>query len=290
MSNPSRFLIRDGYPKSSRDQFGEVGMRLAWELYRDMVRKYVPDAEYDVWFASDAPTEGPADVPSYDGILWPGCNLTVYHDNDPRVTNQLDLAQRAYEAGIPQFGTCWGIQIAVYAAGGAVGPNPKGREMGIGRKIRLTDAGRAHPMFRGKPPVYSHFVSHDDEVKELPPGATLLAGNDFSRVQAAEVRHRNGVFWGLQYHPEYDLHEMARLIVAREEKLVRQGLFLGHEDLVRYVDRLEALAGDPGRKDLRWQLGIDEDILSDEIRQCEFINWLGAQVNASKSRSISKQP
>ncbi|MBN2311910.1 MAG: type 1 glutamine amidotransferase, partial [Candidatus Hydrogenedentes bacterium] len=81
-------------------------------------------------------------------------------------------------------------------------------------------------------------------------------------------------FWATQYHPEYDLHEVARLIIAREEKLVRQGMFLGHEDLVVYVDRLEALAADPGRKDLRWQLGIGDDVLTDEIRQCEFVNWL----------------
>ena len=73
--------------------------------------------------------------------------------------------------------------------------------MGIGRKIRLTEEGRAHPMFDGKPEVYSHFVSHDDEVTRLPPDATLLAGNDYSRVQAVEVRHGRGIFWGVQYHP-----------------------------------------------------------------------------------------
>lgn len=281
MAKALRFLIVDGYPKSSREQFDDVGMRLAWELYRDMLGKYVPDAAHDVWFASDAPTGAPADASDYDGILWPGCNLTVYHDDDPRVTNQLDLARRSFEAGTPQFGTCWGIQIAVYAGGGAVAPNPKGREMGIGRKMRLTEAGRAHPMFKGKPAVYSHFVSHDDEVTELGNGMTLLAGNDFSRVQAVEVKRGNGAFWGIQYHPEYDLHEMARLIVAREEKLVGQGLFLDHDDLVGYVDSLEALAADPGRKDLRWQLGIDDDILSDQTRQCEFINWLEDQVGAA---------
>ncbi len=280
MSNPLRFLIIEGYPEPSRDEFNEVGMRLAWELYRDMLRTYVPDAEFDVWFASDEPEQAPADPTRYTGILWPGCNLTVYHDDDPRVTSQVELVRRAYKAGVPQFGTCWGIQIAVYAAGGTVAPNPKGREMGIGRKMRLNDAGRAHPMFAGKPPIYSHFVSHDDEVQKLPPGATVLAGNDFSHVQAVEVKHANGIFWGIQYHPEYDLHEMARLIVAREEKLVRGGLFIDHDDLVRYVDRLEALAADPERKDLRWQLGIDDDILADEIRQCEFINWLRSQVKA----------
>lgn len=278
MPKKLRFLITDGYPEPSREKFNDVGMRLAWELYRDMLGNYVPDAEVDVWFASDAPSDAPAELASYDGLLWPGCSLTVFDVEKESVTSQHDLVRRAYEEGIPQFGTCWGIQIAVYVAGGTVRPHPRGREMGIGRKMRLTEAGRNHPMFRGKPLVYSHFVSHDDEVTELPPGATLLAGNDFSRVQAVEVKYERGVFWGIQYHPEYDLHEMARLIVAREERLVKQGLFRDHDDLVQYVDRLEALAADPERKDLRWQLGIDDDILRDDIRQCEFINWLRDQV------------
>ncbi len=37
-------------------------------------------------------------------------------------------------------------QIAVAAAGGVCARNPRGREMGIARKIALTPEGRAHPM------------------------------------------------------------------------------------------------------------------------------------------------
>ncbi|HNR34486.1 MAG TPA: gamma-glutamyl-gamma-aminobutyrate hydrolase family protein [Candidatus Hydrogenedentes bacterium] len=156
MAAVPRFLIVDGYPKASRDEFNHVGMRLAWELYRDMLLTYLPDAEYDVWLSSDPGTVSPASnkLEKYAGVLWPGCNITIYHHDDPRVIAHLDLAQRAYEVGVPQFGTCWGIQLAVVAAGGEVKANPKGREMGIGRKIRLTEAGRVHPMYEGKPAVF----------------------------------------------------------------------------------------------------------------------------------------
>ena len=126
----------------------------------------------------------------------------------------------------------------------------------------------------GKPLVFDGFVSHDDEVTRIPPGAELLAGNDFTGVQALAVTHRKGVFWATQYHPEYDLHEVARLTVAREEKLIRLGFFRDREEMVRYVGCMEALAAEPHRKDIRWQLGIDDDLLSDAIRQCEFVNWL----------------
>ena len=275
MATGPRFLVLDGYPKESRDQFDEVGMRLAWVLYRDMLLQYVPEAQCDLWLSSDDPKGGPtdADLKDYAGILWPGCNLTVYHD-EPRVHCQLDLAKRAYAVGVPGFGSCWGIQVAAYVAGGKVEPHPKGREMGIIRDVRVTEEGLGHPMFEGKPRVYSHFVSHDDYITELPEGAVCLARNDWSPVQAAAIKYLEGEFWAVQYHPEYDLHELARLIVAREPKLVKQGLFLGHDDLTAYVERLEALAADPSRTDLRWQLGIDDGVLDDNIRQREFINWL----------------
>jgi GMP synthase (glutamine-hydrolysing) len=214
----------------------------------------------------------------YDGILWTGCNLTIYHLDDVRVTRQIEFAQKSYEVGTPGFGTCWGIQMAAVAAGGEVRMNPRGREMGIARKIRLTAEGLQHPMLEGKPPLFNAFISHLDEVTQLPPGAVLLASNDFTRVQAIEVKHKKGTFWAAQYHPEYDLHEMARLIVAREPKLVAESFFRNHEDLLQYVDKLETLARNPGRKDLRWQLDIDDDVLSDQVRQVEFRNWINKLV------------
>jgi GMP synthase (glutamine-hydrolysing) len=271
-----RFLIIDGYSKQSRDDFDTAGMKHAGVLYSQMLLDHLPGAQFDLLYTSDPGTQVPdvKAIGAYAGVLWPGCNLTVYQTDDPRVSVMIELCNRVFEAGVPQFGTCWGIQLPVFVAGGEVKANPKGREMGIGRKIRLTEAGKKHPMMKGKPAVYNHFVSHDDEVTRLPEGSALLAGNDFSQVQAVEIRYKNGVFWGLQYHPEYDLHEMARLMVAREKKLTEIGFFRGHADFQEYVDRLEELHANQDRKDLRWQLGIDDDVLSAATRQREFINFI----------------
>ena len=275
MSHAPRFLVLDGYPKESRDQFDDVGMTLAGILYENMLLEYLPEASCDIWYTSDAPGEVPSDkeLADYAGILWPGCNLTVYHD-DERCRCHLDVARRGFDIGVPGFGSCWGIQVPVYVAGGSVEPHPQGREMGVIRNIHVSDAGRQHPMFEGKPAVYSHFLSHDDYITRLPEASTLLAGNAYAPVQAATTKYLNGEFWGVQYHPEYDLHELARLIIAREPKLVNQGIFQGSEDLMAYVERLEALHADPARTDLRWQLGIDDTVIDAGIRQREFINWL----------------
>ena len=149
--------------------------------------------------------------------------------------------------------------------------------MCLARLIRLTSAGLKHALTQNKPPVYNAFISHIDEITRLPRGAKLLATNDFTRVQAISVTHKKGTFWATQYHTEYNLHDMARLIVARESKLVAEGFFLGHDDLLRHVKRLQTLYRHPTRRDLRWQLDIEDDILSDAMRQIEFSNWIRYQ-------------
>ncbi|MEW6237093.1 MAG: type 1 glutamine amidotransferase [Candidatus Omnitrophota bacterium] len=276
MKETMRFLIVDGYSKQSRDELEAAGMSLAWDLYAKMLQRHLPAAEYAVLLPTDPGVDAPTDqeIESYAGILWTGCNLTIYDENDASVKSQLQLARKAYELGTPGFGSCWGIQMAAYAAGGKVEANPKGREMGIARKIQLTPEGRNHPMFEGKESTFIGFISHLDHITELPPGGIRLAGNDFTHVQAIAVTHKKGTFWGVQYHPEYDLHEMARLIVAREPKLIPGGFFKDHDDLMQYVEKMEALNEQPERKDLRWQLAIDNDVLSPDVRQQEFANWI----------------
>jgi GMP synthase (glutamine-hydrolysing) len=283
MTTSLRFLIIDGYPKHSRDELEQAGMKLAWKLFADMLLQHQPSAAYDILLPSDPGVDMPSikDLHKYAGIIWTGCNLTIYDTDNRSVSGQIELAKNAYEIGVPSFGSCWGIQMAAYAAGGEVEANPKGREMGMGRKIYQTPAAYDHPMFEGKPRVFEGFVSHDDMVTKLSPGGVLLAANSFAPIQAIAVTHKNGTFWGTQYHCEYDLHEMARLIVAREKKLIKAGFFRSHEDLIGLVDRMEALAKEPDRKDLRWQLAIDDDVLSDSIRQCEFVNWLNKLVLAT---------
>jgi GMP synthase (glutamine-hydrolysing) len=279
MTSTLRFLIIDGYPKASRDEFDVVGMKYAWRLYAEMLKKHLPEAEYSLWLPSDHPVPPDGQGPeSYAGILWTGCNLTVYHLDDVRVTRQIEFAKKSYEVGTPGFGTCWGIQMAAVAAGGEVRANPRGREMGMARKIRLTAEGLRHPMLEGKPPVYNGYISHLDEVTQLPPGGVVLASNDFTHVQAIEVKHQKGTFWATQYHPEYDLHEVARLITARAPKLLAEGFFQSQEALRQYVEKLETLHQDPNRKDLRWELDIDGDVLSDQLRQVEFRNWINKLV------------
>ncbi|RME74264.1 MAG: type 1 glutamine amidotransferase, partial [Chloroflexi bacterium] len=205
------------YPRHSRERFDRSNVGHPHNFYMDFLKRYVPNASVDVLFIADLDVSLPTgtNLSSYDGYIWTGSDLTIYHHDDLRVTRQIELARAIYEAGVPCYGSCWGIQMAATAAGGEVRKNPNGREWGIGRNIRRTEASTQCALLTGKPDRYDGFEMHLDEVYRLPPGATLLATNDHTPVQALEVRHKNGVFWATQYHPEYNLYEMARLISAR---------------------------------------------------------------------------
>jgi GMP synthase (glutamine-hydrolysing) len=279
MSGDPRFLVVDGYTREAREGLAAGGASIAADLYAAMLRRFVPNAPVDRVFPSDPGSSLPegAALEAYDGIAWTGCSLTVF-DDDPRVKRQIEFCRAAFDAGVPSFGSCWALQIAVVAAGGLCRANPRGREMGIARKVHLTPAGRAHPMYAGKTGVFDAFISHVDEVTHLPSTAVLLASNQFTHVQAASVTHGNGTFWALQYHPEYDLHEMARLIYCRRSKLAELGFFRDEAQALAYVDQLEALHADPSRYDIAWALGIDDDIMRPEVRQCEVSNWIAQQV------------
>ncbi|RKX82968.1 MAG: type 1 glutamine amidotransferase [Spirochaetes bacterium] len=275
-----KFLIIDAYPEKSRAALNDAGMSYAWELYAGMVKRVLPAAEYTVFHPSDVGAEFPGkhNLEQYDGVLWTGADLTIFHTHVPSIKAQIDLAENVFDVGVPSYGSCWGIQMAAAAAGGEVLANTKGREMGIGRKILLTEEGRNHPMMKGKPFVFDAFESHYDIVVKPPEGTVVLAENEFSGIQAMSVTHKKGTFWSVQYHPEYNLHEMSRLTVVREKVLIEGGFFENPEDLEKHVERWELLHSHPDRSDLKWQLGIDEDILNIEIRQQEFSNWVNALV------------
>ncbi len=277
--------IINGYPASSRATLSKVGMKHAHELYKNFLHKYVPTARVDLLFPADVDATLPtgAEIASYDAFIWTGSDLTIYKD-DPRVTRQVELCRAIYKAGIPQFGSCWGIQMAAVAAGGEVKRNPKGREWGIARNICRTEEGKHSLLLKGKPNCYDAFIMHLDEVTRIPPGGKLLATNEHTRVQALAVHYLKGTFWATQYHPEYNLYEMSQLIAARAAALVKEGFFTNEAEVRLYAEKMEQLHKTPNDKVLRAELDIGDDIIDPQIREQELRNWIDYLVLPSLRR------
>ncbi len=268
--------IINGYPKPNREVLAASKVAQAHDLYLNFLKNMAPNGNFDILYVADLDVRLPegTSLQSYDGYIWTGSNLTLYHDV-PEVTRQIELSRAIYEAGVHQFGSCWGVQMAAMAAGGDVKLNPRGREWSIARGITLTGAGQDHPMYTGKQHKFDGFIMHLDEVTQVPAGGTLLAANGHTPVQALAVKYPGGgEFWATQYHPEFTLYEMARLLIARKAPLTKEGFFNEESEVEALADKMTALSKDPENSNLRQELNINDDILSDKIRQAEVENWL----------------
>ncbi|MDH5371368.1 MAG: type 1 glutamine amidotransferase [Acidimicrobiia bacterium] len=273
---PHRFCIVNCYPAASRDNFDRSNVGHPHEMFKDFLRREAPNATTELVYVADPDFALPADasISDFDGFIWTGSDLTVYNEEDPRVQSQVTFAKELMQQGAASWGSCWGIQLASLVSGGEVAVNPRGREWGIAREIRLTGAAAASPMHDGKPEVFDGFIMHLDEVTRLPDGTPLLATNVHTPIQAAIIEDGAASFWSTQYHPEYNLYEMGRLIAARGKALVREGLFPDETAVAEYAAKMMRLYANPDSTELRAELGVSDDIIDPQIREIELRNWL----------------
>ena len=271
----TRLLMLEGNTLASQKQAKLLGVRTATEVYMHAISAHFPDIEMDVIHAEDRGQSMPhgRTFADYDGLVISGSGLHAY-DTSFEVINQIEVLKSFAETGKPILGSCWGLQIAVIAAGGKVVKNPNGREIGFARKISLNTQGRAHPFMAGKPTVYDAPCIHYDEIGELPATATLLSSNAHSQVQAAIIPLGQSEVWAVQYHPEFDLLQMRMLLTLYEQNMYDQNFMADKDSFKSYTQKLDTLANNPDDKAMAWQLGIDTDITDDAIRRAELINWV----------------
>lgn len=274
-----RFLVIEGNSPQTMAEHVDAGGIPASKGYSDLLRELVPGAIVDICYPGDPAASLPAGeaLEGYDGIAITGSALHVYNGG-PEVMRQVDLVKTALDTGTPLFGSCWGLQVITAAAGGSVRKNPKGREIGFGRGIRLTEAGRKHPMYVGKLDVFNAPTVHLDEVEVLPAGTTVLASNAMSSVQAVEIRTNGSVAWAVQYHPEYPLRELAAIVRRIGTRLIGEGFFAHEQDMISFAQDLDALDRDPACKRLSWRHGISQNVLDVKLRVSEVANWIEFQV------------
>lgn len=282
---PPRLLVIEGNTAEARARQAKHNGSTYSDAYAEVLRGMAAGAVVDICFPTDHGANLPdaGGIAGYDGVAITGSALNIYL-GEAESLRQVELARAVFEAGVPFFGSCWGLQVAAVAAGGTVVRSDKGREIGVARKIVLTDAGRGHDLHAGKGPAFDAPAVHTDEVGERPEGMTVTATNAFSAVQAAEIRAGKGMFWGVQYHPEFTLAEMARIISRYGRTLVEDGFFKDLDELKAHVADLHALDADHGRNDIAWRLGLDADVIEPYRRQTEIRNWVERMVLPEMSR------
>jgi GMP synthase (glutamine-hydrolysing) len=281
---PLRFLVVEGNIRDDRERHrADFGMTPS-QSYGASLRAIAPAATCDIVCPADEGAALPdgAGIAGYDGVFLTGSALHVYDATAP-ILRQVDFAREVYRAGVPFFGSCWGIQIGAVAAGGAVSANPKGREIGFARRITRTGAGAGHALLAGRPAAWDAPAIHLDVVATLPPEADVLATNGLSEVQAAEFRFAGGRFWGVQYHPEFSLAEVAAILRRMRASLVAEGFCRDEAEVEAYCVMLAEVDSSPDRTDLAWRLGLDADVTVPMRRMLELANFITARVLPARS-------
>jgi GMP synthase (glutamine-hydrolysing) len=280
-----RLLVMEGNSPHTRAEHTAAGGVPSSQGYAELLQELLPSAIVDICFPGDPGANLPdlLALEGYDGVTITGSSLHIYNGGI-EITQQIELARAVLAAGTPIFGSCWGLQILNVAAGGSVRRNPKGRELGFGRSIRLTAEGRKHPMYVGKPDVFNAPTVHLDEVETLAPGMTVLATNAVSDVQSAEIRCNGALAWGVQYHPEYPLREIAAIVRRIGPRLIGEGFFLHEADIDVFASDLDALDRNPADKRLAWRYGISHNVLNKKLRVGEIANWLEFQVLPARAK------
>jgi GMP synthase (glutamine-hydrolysing) len=123
------------------------------------------------------------------GIILSGGPASVYAENAPTCD------PRIFELGVPVLGICYGMQIGCEILGAQVKP-AQSREYGR-TSLEIHDH---TDLLKGLPEHTTVWMSHGDQVNQLTQDFESLAQTP--TCPFAAVRHRNGLFFGVQFHPE----------------------------------------------------------------------------------------
>lgn len=192
------------------------------ELDADLVEFPVTDGQFPPTFEEKSHT-----IP-FDGIVVTGSRSSVCED-EPWIRDTREWVDTALDHGLPALGICWGHQLLADVLGGTV--EPMGEcELGYRTVRHFGDA-----LFDGVPESFTVFTTHFDAVTELPPGAELIAENDYG-IHG----FRDGNVVGIQSHPEYDI-ETAEA-VTRRKSLPAERIEAVCEDITdeRYAEAMSA--------------------------------------------------
>ena len=201
------------------------------------------------------------------GVILSGGPASVYEENAPLAPTWI------YEKQLPVLGICYGMQVLTHQLGGRVMVGAK-REYG---HAVLHQNARDNPIFADLPPSLPVWMSHGDQIQELPPGFRPLAYTDNAPVVV--MGNDTGII-GLQFHPEVSHTPQGKAIL--ENFLYKicgcQGLWTPENFVQEAIDRI-CQQVDKGRVICALSGGVDSAVVATLVHRavgnqltCIFVN------------------
>ena len=252
-------LVVEGNLQEENDCFKKNGIPTHAESLKESLSYYTKDLNIDVFNPCSEKSFDKIlpDIKKYHGLIWGGSSLNIYNDT-PEIRKQLEFMKNCQNKVKNILAICWGMQVAVTAAGGQVkkANNP---HIGIAKEITLNKNGLNHNLYKDKDSQFNSPAFNFDEVVKIPENGICLASNKVNKVQSLYFETNQTKIWGLQYHPEITYEKMISLINFRKRRLIEtRKVFKNENDIENHVSFIE-----------------NEILTSDkEKRMLELKNWL----------------
>ena len=253
-------LIVEGNLREENENFSKVGIQTHTESLKDSLNYFTDELKFDVVNpSSDQNIQFISDkLQNYDGLIWGGSSLNIYNDT-PEIRKQIEFMKDCQKKVKKILAICWGMQVAVTAAGGQV-KKANNSHVGIANEIQVNEKGINHPLYKNKDKKFNSPAFNFDEVVRLPDKAVCLASNRINKIQSLYFEINKTKVWGLQYHPEITYEKMISLIQFRKDRLIEnRKVFKDEEEVNKHISTI--------KKEIA--------VASKDKRMVELKNWLG---------------
>ena len=253
-------LIVEGNLREENENFSKVGIQTHTESLKDSLNYFTDELKFDVVNpSSDQNIQFISDkLQNYDGLIWGGSSLNIYNDT-PEIRKQIEFMKDCQKKVKKILAICWGMQVAVTAAGGQV-KKAYNSHIGIANEIQVNEKGINHPLYKNKDKKFNSPAFNFDEVVRLPDKAVCLASNRINKIQSLYFEINKTKVWGLQYHPEITYEKMISLIQFRKDRLIEnRKVFKDEEEVNKHISTI--------KKEIA--------VASKDKRMVELKNWLG---------------
>ena len=216
-----KILIVEGNLKEENNNFSKSGIPTHTESLKESLSFFTNSLDLDVVNPSSDTNINLVikDLKKYDGLIWGGSSLNIYNDTI-EIRRQIEFMKECFKNIKRILAICWGMLVAVTAAGGEVKKSNNGVHIGIAQNISVNENGIKFPLYKNKKNIFNSPAFNFDEVATMPKDSTILASNKVNKVQSLNFETGISEIWGLQYHPEITYDKMIRLIKFRKDRLI----------------------------------------------------------------------
>ena len=251
-------IVEGNIPKDSEVFIRAAGVSASVNL-KNLVLKLEPNSNVKIINPGiDEETKKALEVINiYHGIIFTGGAMRI-NDLTDEIKKHINFASNCFNHKKKILAICWGLQVCSTAAGGRVAPGKNGAHIGIASSVEINKEGQKNLIYKNKKIKFTTPAFNFDEVCETPEGATLLSSDKVNKVMCVYFKSGNSEIWGLQYHPDYEYHQMINLSNERKDQMIANKYFKDKNDFENHINYIK-----------------DEDKKLDfENRTCEVKNWL----------------